>query len=85
MVCMILYVMIYIASDKIREYVHSATVMVLELSSLSLYVATPEQLVESRRRTCKQWARGLTEEDYIQNHFDMDKYDNARDGKLITW
>ncbi|KAF5383843.1 hypothetical protein D9615_003652 [Tricholomella constricta] len=59
--------------------------MAVELSSLSLFVATPEQITESRRRTFVQWGRGMTEEEYLARDAFTDKHENAQDGRLITW
>ncbi|KAF9462965.1 hypothetical protein BDZ94DRAFT_1219118 [Collybia nuda] len=59
--------------------------MAISLSSLSLFVATPEQITESRRRTCVQWARGMTQEEYLARDAFTDRFENAANGKLITW
>ncbi|KAL0060884.1 hypothetical protein AAF712_012348 [Marasmius tenuissimus] len=39
-----------------------------DFSSLSLFLATPAQTVESYRRTTKEWGRGQTEEQYIRHN-----------------
>lgn len=56
-----------------------------ELSSLTLFPATPAQVVESRRRTFKEWGRTMTEEEYRRRDETMDHHEHAADGKLITW
>ncbi|EIN06031.1 hypothetical protein PUNSTDRAFT_121969 [Punctularia strigosozonata HHB-11173 SS5] len=56
-----------------------------DFASLSLFLATPEQVVESRRRTWVQWGRGLTIEQYLERDASMDSLEHARDGKLRTW
>ncbi len=57
----------------------------LLLSALSIYPATPAQVIESGRGSSEAWARGLTEEQYVLRDAlgDKDKY--ARDGRLVTW
>ncbi|GJE86632.1 acetyltransferase domain-containing protein [Phanerochaete sordida] len=56
-----------------------------DLSSLSLYLATPEQLVESRRRTHVIWSRGLGMQEYLKRDELMDYEEHADNGKLMTW
>jgi hypothetical protein len=55
------------------------------LSDLSLFQATPAQLLESRQRTHVQWAYGLSIEDYLRRDDLMDKMEHAKDGRLTTW
>lgn len=55
------------------------------LASLSLFAATWEQTVESRKRTYPQWGRGLTEEQYRARDGQMDPMEHAAEGKLATW
>ncbi|KAG6898609.1 hypothetical protein C0995_009112 [Termitomyces sp. Mi166 len=55
------------------------------LASLSLFVATPDQILESRRRTALHWGRGLSLEEYLAREEFVDKQEVARDGRLITW
>ncbi|THH08245.1 hypothetical protein EW145_g2828 [Phellinidium pouzarii] len=55
------------------------------LASLTLFAATREQTVESRRRTFPQWGRGLTLEQYLTREATMDQAEQAVNGKLITW
>ncbi|KAG6898610.1 hypothetical protein C0995_009113 [Termitomyces sp. Mi166 len=55
------------------------------LASLSLFVATPDQILESRRRTALHWGRGLLLEEYLAREEFIDKQEVARDGRLITW
>lgn len=57
----------------------------LDLAGLSLFPATPEQLLESRKRTHPQWSRGLSLEQYLKRDYVMDLEPHATDGKLITW
>ena len=56
-----------------------------DLSQFSIYPATAEQIQESRMRTAVQWRRGLSMEQYLERDRIMDAYEQARDGKLITW
>ncbi|KAG5654365.1 hypothetical protein H0H81_003823 [Sphagnurus paluster] len=59
--------------------------MAIQVSSLSLFPATYEQVIESRRRTSVSWGKGMTIEEYLQRDAFTDRHENARDGKLITW
>ncbi|KAF9449934.1 hypothetical protein P691DRAFT_702200, partial [Macrolepiota fuliginosa MF-IS2] len=55
------------------------------LSEISLYVATPEQTIVSRKRTAVEWGRGLTLDEYLDRDAVGEGEEFARDGKLITW
>ncbi|KAG6836988.1 hypothetical protein H0H93_016692 [Arthromyces matolae] len=55
------------------------------LSSLSLFPATPEQTLESRRRSAVEWGIGRTLEEYLARDDFTDQQEVARNGKLITW
>ncbi|KZP11154.1 hypothetical protein FIBSPDRAFT_757115 [Athelia psychrophila] len=57
----------------------------LDLASLSLYPATKEQLVETRKRSFAEWARGLSLEQYLQRDAFMDGLVHAKNGHLTTW
>lgn len=57
----------------------------MQLSDLSLYVATREQTVASWKHTAAEWATGLTLEEYIHRERIGEKKEFARDGKLLTW
>lgn len=55
------------------------------IASLTLYPATYEQKIESRKRTCPQWGRGLSEEEYLTRDAKLDVLEHATDGKMTTW
>lgn len=57
----------------------------MNLSSFSLFPATPEQVTESRKRSHASWSRGATEAEYLQLQLVLDGDENARDGGLVTW
>ncbi|KAI6032039.1 hypothetical protein BKA83DRAFT_4209212 [Pisolithus microcarpus] len=57
----------------------------MDLSSLTLFPATPEQVLLSRKRTWPQWGGKLTEEQYIEKARLMDAMEHATDSRLITW
>lgn len=57
----------------------------VDWSSLSLYPATDEQIVEYKRRTFVQWGKGVLEEEYLQNDYDACEFEVATDGKLQHW
>jgi len=56
-----------------------------DFASLSLFAATPDQVLASRKRTWVQWARGMTVEEYLYRDASMDVMDHAANGKLTTW
>ncbi len=55
------------------------------LSEVSLYVATREQTIASRKRTVVEWGRGLTLDEYLDRDDVGEAEEFGRDGKLITW
>ncbi|KAH9926718.1 uncharacterized protein B0H18DRAFT_932906 [Fomitopsis serialis] len=55
------------------------------LSELSLFPATPDQVLESRRRHAPQWCRKLSIEEYLLRDQLMDGHEHASDNKFITW
>lgn len=55
------------------------------LSSLSLFAATPEQILESRRRSSVEWGKDLSLEEYLARDEFTDKQEVACNGRLITW
>ncbi|KAG6882330.1 hypothetical protein C0993_011015 [Termitomyces sp. T159_Od127] len=55
------------------------------LSSLSLFAGTPEQILESRRRSAVEWGKDRTLEEYLARDEFTDKQEVARNGRLITW
>lgn len=57
----------------------------LEFASLTLFRATPAQVLESRRRTWLEWGGVLTEEQYLERDNQMDGMQHATDSKMITW
>ncbi|THU97870.1 hypothetical protein K435DRAFT_753469 [Dendrothele bispora CBS 962.96] len=57
----------------------------VDLASLSLFLATPEQATESRRRTHKVWGNGMTEEEYISRDEECAQSLCGCDGKFKTW
>ncbi|KAF8213791.1 hypothetical protein K438DRAFT_1109863 [Mycena galopus ATCC 62051] len=59
--------------------------MAVELSALSLFLATPEQTTVARRRTLNEWGRGLTLEEHLARDAKQDQFDGSRDGRLNTW
>ncbi|EKM56951.1 uncharacterized protein PHACADRAFT_91589 [Phanerochaete carnosa HHB-10118-sp] len=56
-----------------------------DVLALSLFAATPEQVIESRKRTHMEWARGLSMEEYLKRDEIMDFQEHAANGKLMTW
>ncbi|KAG6831103.1 hypothetical protein H0H92_012780 [Tricholoma furcatifolium] len=52
------------------------------VSSLSLYEATPEQIVESRRRTYVEWGTGLTLKEYLARDAFTDQKEVSCDGSF---
>ena len=56
-----------------------------DLSQLSLFPATAEQVLEARKRGAVQWARGLPLDIILKVYDMLDMHECANDGKLITW
>ena len=56
-----------------------------ELASLTLFRATPAQVLESRKRTWPQWGGLLTEEQYLERNTQMDAMEHAVNSRMITW
>ncbi|KAI5121874.1 hypothetical protein M0805_001082 [Coniferiporia weirii] len=54
-------------------------------ASLTLFAATREQTLESRKRTFPQWGRGLTLEQYLARESQLDVAEHAASGKFTTW
>ena len=57
----------------------------MALATLSLSKATPEQTLETRKRTHVHWNRGLDNHQYLQRETMLDDFEHAKDGKLTTW
>jgi len=57
----------------------------MALATLTLSKATPEQTLESRKRSHVQWHRGLDISQYLQRDAILDDFEHAKDGKLTTW
>ncbi|KAH7927868.1 hypothetical protein BV22DRAFT_245973 [Leucogyrophana mollusca] len=56
-----------------------------DLASLSLFRATPEQVLASRKRAWLTRSGGLTEKQYLDRDEVMDVMEHAVDGKAIVW
>ena len=57
-----------------------------EFASLTLFRATPAQVLASRRRTWPEWGGVLTEEQYLERDNQKDTtMENATDSKMTTW
>lgn len=56
-----------------------------DLSTLSLFSATPEQIAEARRRTHNEWGKGLTLEEHLARYAGEDHLEGSRDGRFKTW
>jgi hypothetical protein len=57
----------------------------VDLSQISLFVATREQALEARRRTHVEWSKGLSMEAYLQHDQRLEQLEHARDGRLFDW
>lgn len=51
----------------------------------SYLVLVDNKLLVSRRRQATTWARGMTEEQFIDREVQLEKLEHATDGKLISW
>ncbi|KAK7064792.1 hypothetical protein R3P38DRAFT_58207 [Favolaschia claudopus] len=56
-----------------------------DLSALSLFPATPDQITEARRRTHLEWGKGLTLEEHLTRDANQDQFEGSLDGRLIIW
>lgn len=56
-----------------------------ELAALSLFPATPDQVIASRKRTFVHWANGMTLAQYLQRDISLDAMEHAVNGNLTTW
>jgi hypothetical protein len=57
-----------------------------DLSSLSVFLATQEQIVEARKRGWLNWGRGrTTEEQFLQWYARGDHLEHVSNGKMATW
>ncbi|KAF7306381.1 hypothetical protein MIND_00429300 [Mycena indigotica] len=59
--------------------------MPFDLSTLSLYPATPEQTLEARCRTHNEWGRGLTLEEHLTRDTAQERFECSIDGRFMTW
>ncbi|KAH9919959.1 uncharacterized protein BXZ73DRAFT_104779 [Epithele typhae] len=57
----------------------------LPLCELSLYPATRQQTLDSRRRHFEQWGRGMPLEEYLRRDDVLDSDPHAANGNMITW
>ena len=55
------------------------------LANLSLFPATPEQVLQSRRYMGTLWGRGLTPEEFLLRDEIMDEEEHSANGRLIVW
>ena len=55
------------------------------LSCLSLYPATAEQVLESRKYSFHKWGRGSTLEEYLERDKMTERYEVAQEGRYVTW
>ncbi|KIJ21459.1 hypothetical protein PAXINDRAFT_173616 [Paxillus involutus ATCC 200175] len=58
---------------------------IYDLASLTLFPATPAQVIESRKRTWPQWGGALTKEQYLERDAQKDLMEHATESKMITW
>jgi hypothetical protein len=56
-----------------------------ELSSLSIFQATREQVLESRRRSFAEWHKGMSLKQFLFRDEFLETQEHASCGKLITW
>ena len=57
----------------------------IDLASLSLYPATREQVIESRKRSFAEWGQKLPLEEYLERDAYMDGLEHAKGNRLTTW
>lgn len=59
--------------------------MAFDLASLSIFVASAEQALESRLRSFEHFGKGMTLQEYLERDALTDQQENSRNGRLITW
>jgi hypothetical protein len=57
----------------------------MDLTQISLFPATPEQIQVHRKRTFQEWGRGLALEEYIKRDEAFDRMPHATGGKFVVW
>lgn len=57
----------------------------IPLPELSLFLATPNQTLESRKRHAPLWRKKLSNDEYLLRDQVMEKQEHALDRKLATW
>jgi hypothetical protein len=72
-------------SEHLSSHTSTGSLEMSELASLSLFPATPDQLIASRKRSSVEWARGLTLEQYLHRDAILEVMEHAVKGKLTTW
>lgn len=55
------------------------------LAALSLFPATPSQIIESRKTSFVQWNQGRTLVEYLERDSILDSLENSSNRKLTTW
>lgn len=55
------------------------------LALLSLYPATPAQVIASRERSFVEWHQGRSLEECLKRDEILDDFENSANGKLTTW
>ncbi|KAE9393477.1 hypothetical protein BT96DRAFT_829263 [Gymnopus androsaceus JB14] len=58
----------------------------MDASTLSIFVATPQQTEVSRRRTwASPWGSGMTLDEFLRRDMEVEKSECGSHGKLTTW
>jgi hypothetical protein len=59
--------------------------LTVDWSQISLFRASPAQIIESRRLSHVEWSQGLSMEAYLERDARLDNLEHAKDGRLTTW
>ena len=54
-------------------------------ADLSLFPATRQQIIESRKRSAVQWAGNMLLEEYLQRDVILDGQEQAAGGRFVVW
>jgi hypothetical protein len=57
----------------------------MDLTQISLFPATREQIQVHRKRTFQEWGRGLALEEYIKRDEAFDSMPHSMGGKFVVW
>jgi hypothetical protein len=76
---------VILAGSDVSSLNIARTTEMSDLASFSIFPATPDQVLASRKHSWVQWAKGMSIEDYLLRDELLEVLEHAADGKLTTW